>query len=261
MGAGMKHLIRKLSHFSPLSDRDRRKLEDIGKSTHRFAADTEIVAAGERPRSVFVMVSGFACRYRVMEDGRRQIISFLLPGDICDLHVFLLKEMDHSIGALAPTCVSSVAMGEIINMFFDHPRITAALWWSMLQEEAILRERIVALGRRSGEGRMAYLLCEILWRFEAVGETDGRVLDLPLTQEEIGDALGLTPSYVNRILRTLREQGLISLRGRMLQVHDPDRLSKIAEFDRSYLHMGGAPDEIRRHFERLEKESRPREAG
>lgn len=257
----MEHMIRKLEHFAALSPQDRAKLRALGGAIEEFPADADLVAEGERPRSVFVLISGLACRYRIMEDGRRQIISFLIPGDICDLHVFLLKSMDHSIGALTPTRVASIDMGEIINMFFDHPRITAALWWSMLQEESILRERIVALGRRSGEGRIAYLLCEVLWRLEAVGEARDASLELPLTQEDLGDALSLTPSYVNRILQKLRRQGLITLRQGILQIHDLDRLSEMAGFNSGYLHLGGAPAEIERHFARLEQEPRPDYAG
>lgn len=253
----MKHLIRKLSHFAPLSHEDEAKLQEIGSSIEELPPDKDVVAEGERPRSVFVLTSGLACRYKLMEDGRRQIMSFLVPGDICDLHVFLLTEMDHSIGTLTPTRVSAIETAEIINMFFHHPRITAALWWSMLQEEAILRERIVALGRRNAEGRLAYLLCELLWRLEAVGEAGDDVVELPLTQEELGDALSLTPSYVNRVLQKLRRKDFITLRGGLLRIHDLERLSALAGFDRSYLHLGGAPSEIRKHFEAMEKKGGP----
>ncbi|WP_299820603.1 Crp/Fnr family transcriptional regulator [uncultured Jannaschia sp.] len=250
----MKHLIRKLEHFAPLSQADRCKLEDIGGRTETFEADRDLVAEGERPRSVFVLTSGMAFRYKLSQDGRRQILTFLLPGDICDLHVFLLKEMDHSIGTLMRTTVSAIATEDILGMFFDYPRITAALWWSMLQEEAILRERIVALGTRDARSRVAYLLCEILWRMEAVGRTDGTALRLPLTQQELGEALRLTPSYVNRLLQELRRQNLISWSGGVLDVTDPAGLIKMAGFDPSYLHLEGAPEEIQRHFAEMESQ-------
>lgn len=232
----------------PLSERDLRLLERLGRSDERFEADRDIVAEDQVPRSVFVMTEGLACRYRLLPDGRRQIITFLLPGDLCDLHVFLLKAMDHSIGTLVPTRIASIARDDILDIMARHPRLSAALWWSTLQEGAMLRERIVALGRRDAAGRVAYLLCELMWRQQAIGMGQHDTIALPLTQVELADALGLTPVHVNRV----RRDKLLTLGQRTLVLLDIPRLAAMAEFSGAYLHLGEAPEAVRSYFERLE---------
>lgn len=247
-------LVRKLAHFVPLPDEDVRVLDALGSSDECFAADRDIVREGEVPRSVFVLLDGMACRYRVMPDGRRQIMTFLIPGDLCDLHVFLIRAMDHAIGTLAPVRLAAVAREAVLDLALSRPRISAALWWSALQEEAILRERIVALGRRDARGRVAYLLCELLWRYQVVGLVRDDAVPLPLTQTELADTLGLTPVHVNRVLQDLRRRGLLTLERRQLVLRDVNGLQRIAGLDKAYLHLGGASDEVRAYFDRLERE-------
>jgi CRP-like cAMP-binding protein len=204
---------------------------------------------------VFVLQEGIACRYRLLPDGRRQIMTFLIPGDLCDLHVFFLKAMDHSIGTLTAVRLAKIEREKVMDIAFRHPRISAALWWSTMQEEAMLRERIVALGRRDAAGRIAYLLCELLWRHKAVGlALANDSIQLPLTQIELADTLGLTPVHVNRVLQDLRRKGLVTLKSHVLTLLDIDQLQKIAEFNASYLHLGGAPAEISRYFDKLEQQ-------
>ncbi|WP_157986085.1 Crp/Fnr family transcriptional regulator, partial [Teichococcus vastitatis] len=161
---GRNPLTSKLSHFAPLSVSDQQILDNLAQPEERFPVDVDIITEGMMPRSVFLLKEGVAMRYRNLPDGRRQIMTFLIPGDLCDMHVFLLKEMDHSIGTITPVRVAPISRESIMGMFATHPRISAALWWSSLQEEAMLRERIVSLGRRDARGRVAYLLCELLWR-------------------------------------------------------------------------------------------------
>ena len=245
-------LTKKLLHFAPLSDADRQLLDHLAAGEEYFAADADIAAEGMVPRSVFLLKEGMAMRYRNMPDGRRQIMTFLIPGDLCDMHVFLLKEMDHSIGAITPVRVAPIARESIMNLFGANPRISAALWWSSLQEEAMLRERIVSLGRRDARGRVAYLLCELLWRHAAVGLTDGAVFRLPLTQTEVADTLGLTPVHVNRVLKEFRQDGLISMERRTMSLLGVEELQALAGFNKDYLHLGGAPAEVRRYFDALE---------
>ncbi|WP_165982766.1 Crp/Fnr family transcriptional regulator [Dankookia rubra] len=247
-------LTRKLSHFAPLSGSDHQVLDRLAAQEERFPANLDISVDGMVPRSVFLLKEGMAMRYRNMPDGGRQIMTFLIPGDLCDMHVFLLKEMDHSIGTITPVRVAPISRENIVELFGHHPRISAALWWSALQEEAILRERIISLGRRDARGRLAYLLCELLWRHAAVGLTDGEVFRLPLTQTELGDTLGLTPVHVNRVLREFRERRLITLEQRTLSLLDVGTLQAIAGLNKDYLHFGGAPADIARYFDRLEKE-------
>ena len=119
----------------------------------------------------------------------------------------------------------------------------------------MLRERIVSLGRRDARGRIAYLLCELLWRHKAVGLTSDESFFLPLTQMEIADTLGLTPVHVNRVLQDLRNQGLVTLRYGMLHLLDVERLQALAEFDEGYLNLGGASAEVERYFDNLEARS------
>jgi CRP-like cAMP-binding protein len=254
--ATLRALVRKLGNFAPLTTQDEQVIESIGSSDESFAPGAVIIGEGDAPRSVFVLTEGIACRYRDMPDGRRQIMTFLLPGDMCDLHVFLVGAMDHSISALSPVRLSAIARPRILDLLFNRPRIAAALWWSSLQEEAILRERIVALGRRNAHGRIAYLLCELLWRYQAVGLDLDRVVSLPLSQVDLADTLGLTPVHVNRVLKQLREDGLVALSNRMMTILDLGRLQAIAGFDSSYLHLGGAPEEVAEHFDRLENRVR-----
>lgn len=251
---GDNPLTRKLLHFAPLSSSDRQILDDLAAPEERFPADMDIVTEGMVPRSVFLLKEGMAMRYRNMPDGGRQIMTFLIPGDLCDMHVFLLKEMDHSIGTITPVRVAPIPRESIMGLFGARPRISAALWWSSMQEEAMLRERIVSLGRRDARGRIAYLLCELLWRHTAVGLTDGEVFQLPLTQTELGDTLGLTPVHVNRILKEFRERGLIAMSQRTLSLLNVAELQTLAGFNKDYLHLGGASEEVVRYFDALESQ-------
>ena len=247
-------LARKLSHFAPLSEADRLLVEGLGGTEESFPADVDIVSEGMAPRSVFLLQEGMAVRYRGLPDGGRQIITFLIPGDICNVHAFLLRAMDHSIGTITPVRVAAIPRESIMDLFATRPRISAALWWSSLQEEAMLRERIVSLGRRDARGRIAYLLCELLWRHSAVGLTDGETFRLPLTQTELGDALGLTPVHVNRVLKEFRQRGLIALERRMLHLLDITELQNIASFNKDYLQLGGATEEVARYLDGLERQ-------
>ena len=245
-------LTRKLSQFVPLPPADQHTLDRLTRNDEPFPAHTDIITEGMAPRSVFLIKEGLAIRYRLLPDGGRQIMTFLIPGDLCDYHVFLLSAMDHAIGTLTPVRIAPISREAVMDIFARHPRISAALWWSSMQEEAMLRERIVSLGRRDGRGRIAYLLCELLWRHQAVGMADGGRFSLPLTQVELGDTLGLSSVHVNKILQEFRRRGLLTMEHKVLNVLDVNGLRSIAAFDNSYLQLGGAPEEIARYFDGLE---------
>ena len=236
-------LVTKLSHFLPLSDEDVRVLDALCINEERFEADQTSCVQGDVPRTAFVLTHGMAFRYRLMPDGKRQILTFMIPGDIFGLHAFLLRAMDHSIATLVATRIAPISRATVFDLFDNHPRIGAALWWSALQQNAINRERIVALGRRSARGRVAYLLCELVWRQRAVGLAEDHAIRLPLTQVELADTLGLTSVHINRILQGFRRDNLIALARHRLTLLDVERLQKIAGFNQDYLHLGGATTE------------------
>ncbi len=258
--SGDNPLTRKLSHFAPLSASDREVLDRLAAPEERLSGDVDIICEGMVPRSVFLLKEGMAVRYRALPDGGRQIMTFLIPGDLCDMHSFLLREMDHSIATITPVRLAPIARESIMDLFGRHPRISAALWWSALQEEAMLRERIVSLGRRDARGRIAYLLCELLWRHAAVGLTSGESFRLPLTQTELGDTLGLTPVHVNRVLKEFRQRRLIAMEHKMLHLLDVEGLRAIAGFNKDYLHLGGTSAEVVRYFDGLDDVQRRGEA-
>jgi CRP-like cAMP-binding protein len=252
-------LVAKLSHFIEFSDEDVRLLKALCVNEEYFQTNTDIAAEGDVPRSAFVLTRGMACRYRLLPDGKRQILTFLIPGDIFDLHAFLLKAMDHSVCTLMPTRLAAISRATVFDLFEHHPRIGAALWWNVLQEEAINRERIVALGRRNAHGRLAYLLCELVWRQRAIRLDEDHAIRLPLTQTELADALGITPVYVNRILQWFRRASLITLAHGRLTLLDVEKLQVIAAFNQDYLHLDGVPTEVRSYIDRREREHKRRE--
>ena len=259
--SGGNPLARKLSHFSPLSASDLAVLDNLASRQESIPADVDIVSEGMAPRSVFLILDGMAVRYRSMPDGGRQIMTFLIPGDLCDVHVFLAESMDHSIGTITPVRVAMISLDRIMDVFTQHPRVSAALWWSSMQEEAMLRERIVSLGRRDARGRVAYLLCELLWRHAAVGLNRNGSFSLPLTQTELGDSLGLTPVHVNRVLKDFRARHLIAMKHRMIDLLDIPGLQDIAGFTKDYLRLGGVSEDIARYFDGLENRQRQQSGG
>jgi CRP-like cAMP-binding protein len=250
-GRARNPLVAKLSQFAPLSDQDVRLLETLCLPEERFRDGANIVVEGETPRSAFVLTRGMACRFRLMPDGRRQILTILIPGDFFDLHGFLLKATDHSVAAIGPTRIAAIGREVVIDIIANHPRIGAALWWSAMQQDAMLRERIVALGRRSARGRVAYLFCEIFWRQRAIGLVEDHAVRLPFTQTDLADMLGLTSVHTNRVLQGFRRDELIKLDRRRLTLLDIGRLQAIAGLTPEYLKLNSTPPEILRYLDGL----------
>ncbi len=231
-------LISKLESFTKLSDDDKLALDKATSQVRVYRAREDIICEGDCPEAVLLLLEGYACRYKQLEDGRRQIMAHFVPGDLCDINVFILRQMDHSIATLTPATLALIPRDTMLDLMAHHPRITLALWWSTLVDEATLRAWVVNLGQRSAYERTAHLLCELFFRLRAVGLTNGNSCTLPITQGELGDTLGLTIVHTNRMLQDLRRNGLVELRGKNLTILDLSALQKVALFHPNYLHLG-----------------------
>ena len=238
-------LIMKLEHFLPVPDQAKEWLNSLVLRYDDFPMHADIIREGDMPSGVFVVTGGHACRYKILPDGTRQILDFMFPGDMTELHSLLLRVTDHGIVTLGPTTIARIDRGRLIAAMFDHPIVAVGLWWNALQREAILRERITAIGRRDAYARVAHLLCEMFERLTLVGETVDHNYMLPVTQAELGDALGISEVYANRMLRRLQNEKLIVSDHRMLRIPDLDALKAAAAFDSRYLHLEGAPRTVR----------------
>jgi CRP-like cAMP-binding protein len=232
----MNALVRKLANIVKLSEDDKRLIDGAIGAIRRVSAHEDLIQEDDEPDNIFLILDGFACRYKITVQGKRQILAFLMPGDFCDLHVFILKQMDHSIGTLTDCRVAEISPERILELT-DRPAIARAFWWATLVDEGVLREWLVGIGRRDASQRIAHLLCELHVRLRAIGLADGNSFELPITQEELGDTTGLTLVHVNRTLRSLREAGLIEMDRRQFVIVDPERLWKFSGFTPNYLHL------------------------
>jgi CRP-like cAMP-binding protein len=234
-------LVRKLENFVRLSPEEKQALEKIAQPARRLGAREDVIRDGERPRHVHVVLEGWACRYKQLEDGRRQVISIFLPGDLCDPHVFVLRKMDHSLGTLTPVVLAEISETAIREVAVQYPRVAEALWWEVLVTAAIQREWTVSLGQRLATERLGHLFCELFLRLRAVGLTNETSCEFPITQADLGDAMGLSTVHINRTLKELRAASLIRLRGRQLTIPDFSALQAASLFDASYLHYERDP--------------------
>ena len=231
-------LIRKLRSFENLSEESTAALRAIGSGRLRtIKAREDVISEGDDPREVYLITNGWAYRYKFLEDGRRQIMAFFIPGDIADLHVYILREMDHSIGAITPLTVARISASELEEVGDAHPRILRALWWDTLVTASIQREWTVSLGQRDAVESLAHLFCELFLRMRSVGLCEGASCAFPLAHQHIADALGLTQTHIGRVLGKLRSLNLVTLEKRVLTVHDLPGLKKIAAFNSNYLHQ------------------------
>ena len=229
-------LVRKLGHGVDLTEADRSQLACVGR-TRQIGARQEIITQGDRPENVHLVLDGFACRDKVLRNGKRHIMALLVPGDFCHLHVAILGAMDHGITALSPCTIAELSPATILNLTENHPRIARALWWATLVDEAILREWLVNMGQREAHQQLAHLFCELLVRLQAAGIGDADGYPFPLTQMDIAEVLGITSVHVNRTLQSLRDENLVVLRGRRLNIPNVERLKAYCDFDPAYLHL------------------------
>ena len=234
-------LISKLECGADLTDEDRSTLERVIRHPRKVKARENLIREGQVPTNVHLVLDGFACRYKILPDGRRQIMAFLIPGDFCDLHVAVLDTMDHGIATLTPCTMVGIPRETIEELTTRHPRISRALWWCTLVDEAILREWLVNMGQRPAERQMAHILCELLVRLQTVGRATADSFHFPLTQEEFGDVLGLSIVHTNRSIQHLRRKGLIILKDGMISMPDVERLKEFADFNPNYLHLVRPP--------------------
>ncbi len=233
----LSRLFRKLEHFDPLPPEEKSALENSVSAVKQFQARQDLIQEGGPPDGVKIILDGMAFRYKMLPDGRRQIVGFFLPGDICDLRAYLLRRMDHSVAAFGSVDTAVLPPDALQNLTGRFPRLTRALWWSTLVDEAVAREWIVNVGFRTAFERMAHLFCEMYARLEAVELTQADSFELPLTQTELADTLALSPVHVNRTLMEMRRARLLSFEGRLLTIHNLPELQSLAGFDTNYLHL------------------------
>jgi len=228
--------VENLELYGRLSEADRAAAAALPMAVRRFEPGDDIAVEGDAPSQCRLLITGLAFRHKTLRDGRRQIMSFHVPGDICDIEGLLLS-MDHSVSALTRAEVGFVAHTAMEALLDSHPAISRALWRTELVEAAVAREWMVGMGRRTAYARIAHLFCEMYARLGAIGMVQGNRCRFPITQTHLSDSLGLSVVHTNRVLQELRKDGLLSFRGGELIVHDWPGLQAAGEFEPGYLHL------------------------
>lgn len=229
-------LIRKLSRLATLDEADREAIRALPFKLRTVGANQMLVREGERVTTCAVLVSGYTCRHKTTSEGARQIVSFHLPGDILDLDQLLLATADHTLQSITEAVLAWVPEADIRTLIRERPNVNEALWRDTLIDASVFREWVLNVGRRDAKSRIAHMLCEFAARREAAGLGSPERFELPMTQEQIGDATGLTSIHVNRMLQELARDGVIARDRRDVAITDWTRMRRIAGFDPAYLH-------------------------
>ena len=230
-------LTRRVRHYVDIEADSFADLQTLSYRMETYRTGEDIVRVGDRVEHVFVIEEGWAIRYRRLEDGRRQILNFMLPGDCFDMMAITGAEADHNVAAATKLTLRRVAAKDFVETLQRNPSIATAFWWSVIQEEAILREQIVRVGRRSARERVAHLLLELNRRIAAVEGQLKDVINLPFPQALLGDALGLSVVHISRTLSWLRSEGLVGTTVDGIEIRDRERLTRLADFNTNYLHL------------------------
>lgn len=233
----MTMLIRKLESLAALSNEERQAVQSLPVRVRTLDARQDLVRDGDKPTHCCLILEGWVCRYKLLTQGRRQILSFHVPGDIPDLQTLHLRTMDHSVATLKAATVAFIPHENLRELTADFPSIGALLWRCTLIDAATFREWETNLGRRPAFERMAHLFCEMSMKLQVVGLADDCRCPMPITQTDLADALGLTSVHVNRVLKEMRGRALVKLRSGTLVIEAWDELLKAAEFDPTYLHL------------------------
>lgn len=234
-----KPLALKLGAFVALSEAELSILEGLHKRRRTFVAGRDLVHQGQTDHAAYILESGWACSYKLLHDGQRQIVDFQIPGDFLGLRSVVLHISDHSIEPVTDIEVTEVHVSDLLEVFSQTPRLATAVLWAASRDEAMVVEHLVGIGRRDAAERMAHFLLELGARLSLVGLGSRAGYACPLTQYLLADAIGLSAVHVNRVLRQLREQGLVTFRDGFVTFDDYDRLVEFADFEMTYLDQVG----------------------
>jgi CRP-like cAMP-binding protein len=238
--ADLQPFLRKLELRDTLTEVEKRALLSCAADEVNYPAGSDLVREGDRPVHSLLVLEGFSTRYRDSPDGSRQITAIHVPGDFVDLHSFPIKEMDHSVGALSHCRVLRFPHARLTELTETQPHLTRLLWLLTLIDSSIHREWIVAASRTAPE-QLAHLICELFVRLAVTDLITDNTFRLPVTQMELGEALGLSAVHVNRTLQQLRSEGLFSWQNQEIQILDWEALKKRGSFDSRYLHLVKEP--------------------
>jgi len=234
----LRQLVRTLELYHPLPPGDQQALLHVPYKRRWLEAGTYTVREGDQPRNCAVLLSGFAFRQKITGEGERQIIGIHVPGEALDFQNLFLDVSDHNVQMLTRGEVAEVPIAAFQHLAMERPEIGRAIQISTLVEASIIREWVLNIGRRDSRSRLAHLLCEFALRLEKIGhvQPDGGY-ELPMTQEQLADATGLTPVHVNRVLKGLQAEGLITRNRRNISFPDWRRLRDVGDFNQRYLHL------------------------
>ena len=233
-------LLRRLNTVSGLDDADIAAIRALPINVRHWDAGRTIVSDGERPTDCCLVIEGFCVRAKTILDGQRQILSIHIPGEIPDLQSLHLHRMDHDLIAVAPSTLGFISHTSMRALTRTNPNIAEVLWRDTLIDSAIFREWIVNVGQRPAASRLAHTVVELRRRLAVIGREAGDTFEMPLTQEQISEALGITPVHANRIIRQLRDDGIVDISRGRVTVLDEAKLADLAQFDDRYLHQSPA---------------------
>jgi CRP-like cAMP-binding protein len=230
-------LVRRLELQSKLDEEDRQAILSLPYTLRTMEPQSYTVREGDAPTHCAVLVSGFAYRQKLTGEGARQILALHIPGDALDFQNIFLDEADHSVQTLTRAEMAIVPRAEFQKLARNRPAVAHAIIVTILVEASVFREWVLNVGRRDSRTRLAHVLCEFAVRLEAQGLADEYGYELPMTQEQLADAVGLTPVHVNRTLKALEAEGLISRNRRNVSFPDWQRMRDVGDFNQRYLHL------------------------
>lgn len=234
---GIDVLIRKLESIGTLSEEERQAIQSLPMRIHILGARQDIVRDGEQPTQCCLILDGWVCRYKLLSQGKRQILSFHIAGDMPDLQGLHAHTMDYGLSTVKHATVAFIARESLRELTARFPSFATLLWRDTLLDAAVVRAWMTGMGRRTAFERIGHLFCELYLKLRAVGLAGDYRCPLPVTQMDLADALGLTPVHINRVLREMRSRALITLRHQTLVIEAWDDLLQASEFDPTYLYL------------------------
>ena len=230
-------LLRRLETVSGLDDADIAAIRALPIVVRPWEAGRAIVSDGDRPTDCCLIIEGFCVRAKMTISGQRQILSIHITGDVPDLQSLHLHRMDHALVTLVPSTLGFISHASLRALTRARPNIAEVLWRDTLIDAAIFREWIVNVGQRPATSRLAHVVLELRKRLAVIGRARGDTFEMPLTQEQVGEALGITPVHANRIIKQLRDERIVDISRGRVTVLDLTKLEELGQFDDLYLHQ------------------------